>query len=49
LTFLAEVIRQTTAVKDRNETVDVFKIVAEPAGGRMGLPVDVEQLKCLDA
>jgi len=47
LRFLAEVVRQTIAAKDRNETVDVFKIITEAARGRMGLPVDLERLKCL--
>jgi len=45
LAFLAEVIKRTILATDRNDTVDVCQIITEAAGGRMGLPVDAEQLK----
>jgi len=45
LAFLAEVIKQTILAKDINDTIDVSQIITEAAGGRMGLPVDAEQLK----
>jgi len=45
LAFLAEVIQQTIVAKDRNESIDVFKIVTGAAGGRIGLPLDAEQIK----
>jgi len=45
LVFLAEVIQQTIVAKDRNEAIDVFKIITGAAGGRIGLPLDAEQIK----
>ena len=45
LAFLTEVIKQTILAKDNNEDIDVFQIIIEAGGGRMGLPVDAEQLK----
>jgi len=31
--------------KDRNESIDVFKIITGAAGGRIGLPLDAGQIK----
>jgi len=45
LAFLAEVIQQTIVAKDRNEAIDVFKIIIGAAGGRIDLPLDAEQIK----
>ena len=45
LAFPAEVIQQTIVAKDRNESIVVFKIVTGAAGGRIGLPLDAEQIK----
>jgi len=45
LAFLAEVIQQTIVAKEQNEAIDVFKIITGAAGGRIGLPLDSEQLK----
>ena len=45
LAFLTDVIKQTILAKDKNEDIDVFQIITEAAGGRMGLPADAEQLK----
>ena len=47
LAFLAQVITETISTKNRLEPVDIFKIITDAAGGRMGLPVDAEQLKTL--
>jgi len=47
LAFLAEVIQQTIVAKDRNESIDVFKIVTGAAGGRIDLPLDAEQIKLI--
>ena len=43
--FLTEVTKQSVACKDQNKTVDVFQIISDAAGRRMGLPVDINQLK----
>jgi len=45
LAFLAEVIKQTTRARDKNENIDVCRIITEATGGRVDLPVDAEQLK----
>jgi len=45
LALLAEVIKQTILARDKNENIDVCQIITEEAGGRMGLPADVEQSK----
>jgi len=45
LAFPAEVIQQTIVAKDRNESIVVFKIVTGAAGGRIGFPLDAEQIK----
>ena len=45
IAFLTEVINQTIASKDENKSIDVFQIIADAAGRRMGLPVDINQLK----
>ena len=45
IAFLAEVINQTIACKDENKSIDVFQIISDDAGRRMGLPVDINQLK----
>ena len=45
IAFLTEVINQTTACKDENKSIDVFQIISDAAGRRMGLPVDINQLK----
>ena len=45
LAFLPEVIQQTIVTTDQNEAIDVFKIITEAAGGRIGLPLNSEQLK----
>ena len=45
LAFLAELIQQTIVAKDKNETIDAFKIITGAAGGRYGLPLGSEQLK----
>jgi len=47
LAFLAQVITETISTKDRNQPVDIFKILNNAAGGRIGLPVDAEQPKTL--
>jgi len=47
LAFLADVIKQTITAKDNNAPVDVFEIITEAAGGKMGIPIDAEQLKFL--
>jgi len=48
LAFLAEFIRQTMLTKD-NESIDVGQIITKAAGGRMGLPGDVDQLQHLSS
>jgi len=45
LAFLAEVIQQTIFATQRNETIDVFQIIAKVADGKIGLALDAEQLK----
>ena len=47
LAFSADVINQAISVKEKNEPIDLFKIITDAAGGRMGLPVEAEQLKAL--
>ena len=47
LAFLADVVDQALSAGERNEPVDLFEIVTDAAGGRMGLPVEAEQLKAL--
>jgi len=49
LAFLAEVIKQTILARDKHENIDVCQIITEAAGGRMGLPVDAEQLKLFNS
>jgi len=44
---LAQVITETISTKDRNQPADIFKIITNAGGGRMGLPVDAEQLNTL--
>ena len=45
IAFLTEVINQTIACKDQNKMIDIFQIISDAAGRRMGLPVDIHQLK----
>ena len=45
--FLADVIKQTINAQDNNAPVDVFKIITEVAGGKMGIPIDAEEHKFL--
>ena len=45
IAFLTEVINQTIACKDQNKTIDIFQIISDAAGRRMGLPIDINQLK----
>ena len=47
LAFLAKFIQQTIVAKDQNENIDVFKIITGAARGRIGLPLDSEQLKII--
>jgi len=47
LAFSADVINQAISVKEKNEPIDLFKIITDAAGGRMGLPVEADQLKAL--
>jgi len=49
LAFLAEVIKQSILARDKNENIDVCQIITEAAGGRLGLPVDAEQLKLFNS
>jgi len=49
LAFLAEIIRQTMLAKDNNESIDECQIITKPAGDRMGLPVDADQLQLLSS
>ena len=39
LAFLVDVINQTLSAKEKIEPIDLFKIITDAAGGRMGLPV----------
>ena len=45
IAFLTEVINLTIACKDQNKTIDIFQIISDAAGRRMGLPVDINQLQ----
>jgi len=45
LAFLTEVIQQTILAMQRNETIDVFRIIAEVADGNIGLALDADQLE----
>ena len=45
IALLTEVINQTIACKDQKKTIDVFQIISDVSGRRMGLPVDIHQLK----
>jgi len=49
LAFLAEVKKQTILARDKNENIDVCQIITQAAGGRMGLPVDAEELKLFNS
>ena len=42
--FLAEVINQTIACKNLDKTINIFQIISDAAGRRMGLPVDINHL-----
>ena len=47
--FLAEVINTALSVKDKveNSSLNIFEVISEAAGKRMGLSVSAEQLKSL--
>jgi len=45
LEFLVDVINQTIPAKEKNELIDLFKIITDKSGGRMGLPVEAHQFK----
>lgn len=47
IAFLTEVIQQTISFQNSNETVDILKIISDSAEKRMGIPIDMEQLKNL--
>jgi len=47
LAYLADVINETIPAKEKNEPIDLFKIITDAAGDRTGLPVDARQLKAL--
>jgi len=40
---------QTISAKEKNEPIDLFKIITDAAGGRMGVPIEADQLKALFA
>jgi len=45
LAFSADVINQTISSKEKNEPMDLFKIITDVVGGLMGMPVEDNQLK----
>ena len=47
LAFIADVIKKTIFLKDADQPIDIFKIIPDVAGGRMGIPVEADQLKNL--
>ena len=47
IAFLTEVIQQTISSQNSNETVDILKIISDSVEKRMGIPIDMEQLKNL--
>ena len=46
IAFLAEIINKALTYKE-NRDINIFEIISEAAGKRMGLSVNAEQLKSL--
>ena len=47
IAFLTEVINQTILAKDAEKPIDVYEIISSSAGKRMGIPIDIDQLKSM--
>ena len=47
ITFLTEVINRTIMAKKADKDVNIYEIITESAGKRMGIPTDIEQLKSI--
>lgn len=47
IAFLTEVINQSILAREANESINIYEIISESAGKRMGIPIDVEQLKSM--
>jgi len=47
IAFLTEAITQTISAKEKNQEIDILQIIQRSAGRRMGLPIDIEQLKSM--
>ena len=47
LAFLTEVITTTISAQNNNENIDIFKIISDAIGGRMGLLINADELKNL--
>ena len=47
LAFLTEVINRTILATKADKNINIYEIISESAGKRMGIPIDIEQLKSL--
>ena len=47
LAFLTEVINRTILAAKANKSINIYEIISESAGKRMGIPIDIEQLKSM--
>ena len=47
IAFLTEVINRTTRATKADKDVNIYEIITESAGKRMGIPIDIKQLKSI--
>ena len=47
LAFLTEVINRTILATKADKNINIYEIISESAGKRMGIPIDIEQLKSM--
>ena len=47
IAFLTEVINRTIMATKADKGVNIYEIITESAGKRMGIPIDIEQLKSM--
>ena len=45
--FFTEVIHQAVTAKQNKKPIELYSFIAKFAGKRMGLPIDVNQLRCI--
>ena len=47
IAFFTEVINRTIMATKADKDVNIYEIITESAGKRMGIPIDIEQLKSM--